>query len=143
MEEEKPDLLASISRIVDKIGDEEDRIGWPELANMVAEAYSAAEKETDVKKLFSWEAFFFRLYHRVKTLDYPTGFNFIDKITQRECGKLTEYYKVRHYDHKMFLWCRNKGFFDQITDDWILIPVDKLTDTEKARFDKQLPEKSF
>ena len=120
-----------IARLVEKIGNEEDRIGWPKLIDMVAEAYTEAEKETDPLVLFfTWHQFFFRLYYRVRNMKEPADF---DQVYEDRDG-----YRIINYSYKMFIFARKRGATENITNGYLVIPENKLSQSEKKKFDKKV-----
>lgn len=128
-----------IAKLIDRISVIVDKLEWEELADMVADAFVLAEKEQEPFKMFvDWYQFFFRLYYRVKTYKGPAPFNRIFR-DQRVVGHdEIQMYRVQNYDYKMFAWARKKGFTEFLTNDWFLVPVDKLTVAEKANFEKKV-----
>lgn len=128
----------SISNTVEKIGDEAERIGWDELNDMVADAYTQASAEPSAaNKLFDWYQFFYRLYHRVKDMDSPEPFNRVTKTQRLIDHDWRPMYMVDNYDYKTFIWARKNGHTDYITNKWLLVREDELTDKMKASFEKK------
>lgn len=138
MEKSRASEWEAIADLIGKIGEEADRLDWPDLADVVAEAYDVMEKETNPATiLFTWQQFFFRLYYRVKRYTSPLEFNTVYETTRLENHEYKKYFQVNNYDCKMFLWARKKGFTDYLTNNFFLIPLDKLSDKEKASFEKK------
>jgi len=143
MEERNASEWEAIADLVGKIGEEADRLNWPELINMVSDAYTEMEKETDSAIiLFTWQQFFFRLLYRVKRMSSPIEFNTIYKTHRLEEHKNIPMYQINNYDYKMFLWARKKKFNDYTTNDYILVPIDDLSDKERESFEKKC-EKTY
>ncbi len=143
MEERNASEWEAIADLVGKIGEEADRLNWPELINMVSDAYTEMEKETDSAIiLFTWQQFFFRLLYRVKRMSSTIEFNTIYKTHRLEEHKNIPMYQINNYDYKMFLWARKKKFNDYTTNDYILVPIEDLSDKERESFEKKC-EKTY
>ena len=128
----------SIANAVDKIGDEADRLDWPELIEMTAEAYTEASAEPDqAVKLFDWCQFFFRLLHRVKDMTNPEPFNRVTKTQRLIDHDWRPMYMVDNYDYKMFLWAKKNGHRDYITNKWFLVREDELSGKMRESFEKK------
>lgn len=138
MEKSRASEWEAIADLIGKIGEEADRLNWPDLADVVAEAYDVMEKETNPATiLFTWQQFFFRLYYRVKRYTSPLEFNTVYETTRLENHEDKKFFQVNNYDCKMFLWARKKGFTDHLTNNYFLIPIDSLSDKEKVSFEKK------
>ncbi len=134
------EALADIAR---KISDEADRLDWAELMNEVSDAYEESVKEDDPAiKLFVWQQFLFRLLYRVRKFDRPYEFNRVSKTSRLEKHKTVDMFMIENYDHKMYLWAKKKGYTKYLTNNFFLVPVEKLTDKERESFDKKC-ENSF
>lgn len=138
MKERKESDWKPIISLIEKLSEEADRLDWPELIDMVSSSYDEMEKEKDPATiLFTWQQFFFRLLYRVRRFSSPLEFNLIYKTNRLENHDNVEMYQITNYDCKMFLWSRKKGFNEYITNDYILVPIDKLTEKEKESFEKK------
>lgn len=143
MKRENGSEWESIASLVDKVGEEADRLDWPDLIDMISDAYDEMEKETNPAIiLFTWQQFFFRLYYRVKAYKHPGRFNTIYETSRLENHENVRMYQIDNYDWKMFVWARKKKFNDYITNNYILVPKDKLTEKERESFEKKC-EKTY
>lgn len=128
----------SIVNLVGKIGEEADRLDWQELADMAVSALEEMEKEKDPAIiLFVWQQFFFRLYYRVKKYSQKLEFNTVYETSRLENHQDRKFYQVNNYDYKMFVWAKKKGFMDYTTNNFLLVPMDKLSEKEKENFEKK------
>lgn len=140
MDDDKNELQwGCIARLIDRITDLMDGDEWNDYVNMIAEAYTEAEKETDpVKLFFDWYQFFFRFYYRVKSQKEPLKLNEIYNDSRLENHDNREMFRIANYDYKSFLWAKSKGFSDYITNGYLLIPKDVLSPAELKSFDKKV-----
>lgn len=128
----------AIADLLGKIGDEAERLEWPELVSVASDAYDEMEGETNPAIILCvWQQFFFRLLYRVRRYSSPLEFNTVYETTRLENHEYKKYFQVNNYDCKMYLWARKKGFTDYLTNNFFLIPLDKLSDKEKASFEKK------
>ena len=136
-------LWGVVAHLIDKIGDEVDRLNWDDALNMIADAYTEVEQETDTTKLFfTWYQFFFRFYWRIKKMDTKRPFNIISLTTRLVDHDDVEMYMVTNYDYKMYLWGRDKGCSNSITNDWFLVPKSILTPAEIKHFEERVSKNS-
>lgn len=126
-----------ITNLMDKIGDMEDKIedGWPELIDMVVDAVSEeGENKADPATLFfNLYQYLFRLYYRLKANSTKRPFNIIKKT---ETGG-EEAFLIQNFDYTMFKWLRGNGFGDRISNDYVIIPKDKLSDKQRRAFERK------
>lgn len=126
-----------IANLIDKIGAIEEGIDghWDELLDMVADVITDEGEEKDPAKVFfDIYAFFFRLYYRLRSYPTKREFNQIRKknISGKDC------YMICNYDYKTFKWARSEGLSDEISNDCICIPSEKLTTNQQRAFDRRI-----
>ena len=140
MEENNNELLwGVIARLIDKIGDELDRLNWDPAINMIADAFDEASKEEDSTKIFFlWYQFFWRFYYRVKNFQKPVPFNTVSKTTRIESHDDEPFFQISNYDYKMYLWCKTKGCIDSVTNNYFLVKEKDLSPAERKRFEARL-----
>lgn len=132
-------LWGSVTRLMDKIGDEEDRLHWPELIDVVVDTYSEEGNNKDGMDIFfSLYQFLMRVYYRIKAMDEPEPFNIVSKTTRIENHEKISMYMVRNYDYKMFKWAKNKGFIQYMTNGWFLVRVQDLSPSERKGFEDKV-----
>lgn len=110
-----------ITNLMDRILTIEDGIegGWPEMSEMVVDAMVLeGEKKDPASAFFNLYQFFWRFYFRLKANPAKRKFN---EYLERE-----DSFWIMNYDYKTFLWAREKGFVDDITNAYIRLPKDKL-----------------
>ena len=73
-------------------------------------------------------------------MDRPMPFNEIRKTTRLENHNDREFYMVMNYDYKMFKWALAKKFTWYMTNQWLLIPIDQLSPSEKHNFEKRVSD---
>lgn len=125
-----------ITNLMDRIITIEESIegGWPELADMVADAMMAEEKKKDpTTAFFHLYSFCFRLYFRLKTSPEKRKFN---QFSRQEIGGETVYW-VKNYNYQMFEWAIANGFTEGISNDIVQVPAGKLTDKQKQVFERR------
>lgn len=128
-----------LSKLIDKLGDQAERLHWDELTEEVADVFDYANKETDTAKIFFEPyQYLFRLYHRVKTLSKADTFNEVYRTTRYIDGNNTLCYRIRYYDFKTFLWARDNGLAEFLDNNSIEIPKSKLTDAQIKSLDAKL-----
>ena len=125
-----------VTNLINKIGDIEEQIDghWDELLNMIADIIDKEGKESPEKIFFDIYAFFFRLYYRLRANPTKRPFNMVDKITV--AGK--EVYRITNYDYNTFKWARSEGFINEVSNDCIDLPANKLTDNQRRGFDRRI-----
>ena len=132
-------LWGSVTRLMDKISDEEDRLQWPELIDMIVDTYSEESTNKDGMDIFfSLYQFLMRVYYRIKTMDKPEPFNEVSKTTRLENHEEVPMFMVKNYDYKMFKWAKNKGFTEYMTTDWFLVRVRDLSPSERKGFENKV-----
>lgn len=130
----------SIDNLVVKIVEIEESIegGWPELVEMVGNVLDDTNAEDDLFDLFySLFSFMYHLLFRLKVNPAKRAFNQVSKINI--AGK--EVYRVTNYDYKMFKWARANKLADGISNDYIDLPEDKLTELQRREFDRRRGDK--
>ena len=131
-------IWGSVTRLMDKISDEEDRIKWPELIDMVAETFTEESTNKDNMDLFfNLYQFLMRVYYRVRAMDKPEPFNVVSKTTRVEDHEDIPMFMVKNYDYKMFKWAKNKGFNQYLANGWFLVKAKDLTPSEFKNFEKK------
>lgn len=126
-----------VANLIDKIGDVEDKMDghWDELLDMVASVIDMESMEKDpVKIFFDIYVFFFRLYHRVRNNPTKRPFNQVIKVGA--AGK--EIFRISNYDYNTFKWARSAGFADTISNDFIDLPIEKLTTNQRNAFERRI-----
>lgn len=126
-----------VCNLIDKIGDIEDKIDghWDELLDMVADMVTDEGQEKDPTKIFFIVyAFCFRLYYRLRSNPTKRDFNKVSK--HNIAGK--EVYRVTNYDYKTFKWASTGGLMENVSNDYIDLPADKLTANQKRAFDRRI-----
>lgn len=126
-----------VCNLIDKISNIEDSIDghWDELCNMVADIIDQEGQEKNPEKIFfDIYEFFFRLYYRLRDNQAKRPFNMVSKTTI--AGK--EVYRITNYDYKTFKWAKSGGFIDGVSNDYMDLPVDKLTTNQRRAFDRRL-----
>lgn len=123
-----------ITNLMDKISRIEDEIegGWPELVDMVADAVTEeGEKKTGPAELFfNLYQFLWRLYYRLKANPEKRAFN---KYNKSKDGA----YWVENYNYATFKWAVNNGFTQEIDNNVIKIPADKLNDKQRRALERR------
>ena len=123
----------AVTNLVDRIGEIEDKIDghWDELINMLAEAMTEEGQNTEPSSIFFFlYQYVFRLYYRLRSNPKKRPFNIIDKT---EKG-----YRVTNYDYKTFKWALAGGFIMTISNDYIDLPMEKLTASQARAFEHRL-----
>ena len=124
-----------ITNLMDKISSIEDRIegGWPELIDMVVDAMSEeGEAKRDPADLFfDLYQFYFRLYYRLKMNSEKRPFNTIKKSEDEDAFILS------NYDYTTFKWVKAIGCGDRISNDYVIIPTNKLSDKQRRAFERK------
>lgn len=126
-----------ICNLMDKIEGIEDKIDghWDELIDMIVDAYSSNDMVKDASVLFfDLYQFYFRLYYRLRANPVKRPFNQVGKITI--AGE--DVYRVTNYDYKTFKWAKDAGFIMTISNDFIDLPADKLTDKQRRSLDRRI-----
>lgn len=125
-----------ITNLIDKIGSIEENIDghWDSLIDMIADMVDQESNEKDPSKIFFIVYHFcFRLYYRLRNNPNKRNFNQVSKVTI--AGK--EVYRITNYDYKTFKWAKVEGFVDNISNDYIDLPEEKLTTNQRRAFDRR------
>lgn len=127
-----------ITNLIDKIGGIEDEIegGWPELIDMVVDAMSeeGEAKREPADLFFDLYQFLFRLYYRLKMNREKRPFNYIKKTKTSTGG---DAFMLYNYDYTTFKWIKSIGCGDRISNDYAIIPADKLNDKQRRAFERK------
>ena len=126
-----------ICNLIDKIGDIEEKLDehWDSLLDMIADTIELEQGEKNPETVFfNLYAFFFHLYYRLRANPVKRDFNQISKTTI--AGK--EVYRITNYDYKTFKWARTEGFVGGISNDYMDLPIEKLTTNQRRAFDRRL-----
>lgn len=122
----------SVCNLADKISDVEQTIdgGWDELIEMVAEAITDEGTVKSTSVIFSYLFnFLYNLLFRIKTNPVKQPFNVISKLDGA--------YRITNYDYKSFKWAKSNELSSKITTEYIDIPAEKLSDSQKKTFDER------
>lgn len=133
-----------ITNLMDKISNLEDGIegGWPELVDMVTDAVQEEmDKNTDPTDLFfNLYQFLFRLYYRLKTNPEKRPFNMVRR-NGTACTDGNTYYDpdffIYNYDYTTFKWLKAIGCGDRISNDYAIVPEDKLNDKQRRAMNRK------
>lgn len=123
-----------ITNLLDKISSLEDKIdgGWPELIDMVADAMTLeAMNKNPVTAFFNLYGFMWRLYYRVKANPVKQPFN---KFSYDEKN---QWFVITNYDYKTYCWAVEKMLGSGISNGYITIPEEKLSDKQIALFKRR------
>lgn len=124
-----------ITNLMDKIITIEENTegGWPELTNMVVDAMSeeGEAKRSQADLFFDLYQFYFRLYYRLKMNSEKRPFNTIRRSETEDAFILT------NYDYTTFKWIKSIGCGDKISNDYAIIPADKLNDKQRRAFERK------
>ena len=123
----------AITNLVDRISDIEEKIDghWDELINMVADAITEEGQSKDPASIFfSIYQFMFRLYYRLRNNPTKREFNIMSKT---ENGFI-----IMNYDYKTFKWALINGFVMDISNDYISLPLNKMTPHQIRAFEHRL-----
>lgn len=122
-----------VTNLIDKIGDIEDKIEghWDELVNMIADAISEESDNQDPTTLFfTLYQYMFRLYYRLRANPVKRQFNSLSKTKDG--------FRLTNYDYRTFKWAVSGGFIMTISNDFIDLPMEKLTTTQVRAFEHRL-----
>ena len=126
-----------VCNLIDKISDIEDKMDghWDELCDMIADTVDREGQEKNPEVIFfDIYEFFFRLYYRLRANPTKRPFNVVDKTNI--AGK--EVYRVTNYDYKTFKWAKSGGLMDGVSNDYMDLPVDKLTTNQRRALDRRI-----
>lgn len=127
----------AVTNLADRISLLEDKIegGWPELIDMIADAMTDSSGEPPEKIFFYLYAFMFRVYYRVK---HNLERRPLNVYSREEWGsEKEEVYIISNYDFSVFKWAIDSGFVDRLSNERVIIPVDKLTTKQQHAFDRR------
>lgn len=123
----------AITNLIDKISDVEEKMdgNWDELMNMIADAIAEEGQSKDPSAIFfGIYQFVFRLYYRLRGNPVKRKFNILSKTKDG--------YRLTNYDYKTFKWAIAGGFAMTISNDYIDLPMDKLTTHQARSFERRL-----
>lgn len=126
----------AICNLADKISRLEEGIGpWDELADMVADAMDMESKEEDTSRIFfGLYQFMWRLFYRLRGHEEVRPFNVVTKVELQGA----EYIRITNYDYKTFKWAKAGGLDKVVTNDYIDIPVDKLSTSVRRQLERRI-----
>lgn len=123
------------SSLLSKAADIAEAMGRDDIVNMLSEAFDAMGKINDPARVF-FDAyqFAFRVYYRMKKLakDMP-----INRVTLEHRGN-DDVYVITNYDYKMFLWAKNNGHGNTLTNLEFTVSPESLTPAEMRRFERRV-----
>lgn len=123
----------AITNLIDRISNIEEKIEghWDELIDMVADMVTVESENKDPASIFfSVYQYIFRLYYRLRANPIKRKFNNLSKIKDG--------YRITNYDYKTFKWAVEGGFIMTISNDYIDLPVAKLTTNQIRTFERRL-----
>lgn len=126
-----------VTNLIDKISNIEEKMDghWDELLDMLADMIEQEDKEKDPAKVFfNVYEFCFRLYYRLRANPTKRNFNQVSKVNI--AGK--EVYRITNYDYKTFKWARMEGLMDGVSNDYMDLPIDKLTTNQRRAFERRI-----
>lgn len=133
-----------ITNLMDRICTLEDGIegGWQELVDMVADAVTEeGEGKDPVSAFFNLYQFLWRLYYRLKANPEKRPFNVVRR-NGTACTDGNAYYDpeffIYNYDYTTFKWLRAIGCGDRISNDYAVVPEDKLNDKQRRAFERRV-----
>lgn len=128
-----------ISKLLDKVDEQSDRLDWPEIIDEGANVFDYANEETDLTKVFFEPyQYLFRLYQRAKHMSKPEPFNQVTKTSYLYDHDDTEFIRITNYDFKTFLWVRGKGMDKLLNNNYVDLPVKDLSASELHSFEKKI-----
>lgn len=122
-----------VTNLINKIGDIEEQIEghWDALCDMLADMISMEMLEKDPSKVFfDIYQFCYRVYYRLRAKPERRPFNETVKVNVG--GE--EVYRISNYDYKTFKWAKEGGFGMTISNDYIDIPLEKLSESQRRAF---------
>ena len=123
----------AITNIVDRISEIESKMDepWDELIDIIANAIDEESQNKDPETIFfTIYQYIFRLYYRIRSNPTKRKFNIISKVKDG--------FRVTNYDSKTFKWASAGGFIMTISNDYIDLPMDKLTTSQARAFERRL-----
>lgn len=126
----------AVCNLADKISNIEEAIGpWDDLVDMVADAIDIESREEDSSKIFfGLYQFMWRLFYRLRSHNEIRPFNIVSKV--EITGE--EHIRISNYDYKTFKWARVGGLDKVITNDYIDIPVNKISDKMRRQLERRI-----
>ena len=128
----------TVSTLLAKSADMAQDMGRDDIFNMLSEAFDEMEKIKDpAERFFNCFQYAFRIYYRLKVIgkDVPLNRTSKEKYYEKNIAKTG--FRITNYSYSIFNWARNKGIIEQIDNVSLVVPADKLTPAEVARFDSQ------
>ena len=126
-----------VCNLIDKIGEIEGEMDghWDELLDMIADMVDTESSIKDPTEVFFIVyAFCFRLYYRLRANPTRRKFNQVSKVTMS--GE--EVYRITNYDYKTFKWARKEGLIDEVSNDYMNLPENKLTTNRRRALDRRI-----
>lgn len=108
--------------------------GWEELLDMVSSVFEEEHKERKPEILFSTiYEFLYRLHMRLRVNPEKRTFN----VTTMENDNTKQWVRITNYDYKTFRWAKDNGFIDGVANDFIDLPLEKLSEKQINAFKKR------
>ena len=123
----------AIANLVDRISEIEDKMEghWDALADMIADAINDESQNKDPEAIFfTIYQYIFRLYYRLRGNPTKREFNTVTKVKDG--------FRITNYDYNTFKWAVQGGFIMTISNDYIDLPIDKLTTNQARAFERRL-----
>lgn len=123
----------AITNLIDRISAIEENMDghWDNLINMVADVITEEGQNKDPESIFfGIYQFMFRLYYRLRDNPTKRDFNILSKTDKG--------FMLTNYDYKTFKWAMSGGFAMTISNDYIDLPMDKLTTGQVRAFERRL-----
>lgn len=135
----------AVLNLATRIADIEDKIGpWDDLTNMVSSLLDGSRNSTPQALAQDVYPFLFRLYFRLKAFSSPTPFNKVVSTTRdvplpdkSQYREQQDGYLIVNYDYKTYLWAKNLGLADYISNNGLWVPKSSLTPAQIKHFDKE------
>lgn len=135
MQEKPKDQWASLTKLLEKIEAETDRLDWPEMLDHVVDVFSKYGAEKDQSKIFfECYQFLFRIYHRLLRMNEKKPMDIVYRTTKLINHEYQLYYRVVNYSFKTFMWVREHGYQDYTNNDMVEFPESALNEKQKEYF---------
>lgn len=135
MQEKQKDAWASLTKLLEKIESETDRLDWPEILDYAVDVFSQYGEEKDQSKIFfECYQYLMRLYWRLKRMNEKTKMDQVYRTTKLINHQDVPFFRVTNYSLKTFLWVRAKGYGEYTNNNMVEFPMDILTETQKEHF---------